>query len=69
MTTGFYHFQDDARNAGIQIDINGQLFHRDRAMVSVFDSGFVLGDGSVSVRVRKNYVIPDLPPIDTSDED
>jgi branched-chain amino acid aminotransferase len=45
MTTGFYHFQDDARNAGIQIDINGQLFHRDRAMVSVFDSGFVLGDG------------------------
>ena len=69
MTTGFYHFQDDARNADIQIDINGQLFHRDRAMVSVFDSGFVLGDGSVSVRVRKNYVIPDLPPIDTSDED
>ncbi len=45
MTTGFYHFQDDARNAGIQIDINGQLFHRDQAMVSVFDSGFVLGDG------------------------
>ncbi len=45
MTTGFYHFQDDARNAGIQIDINGQLFHRNQAMISVFDSGFVLGDG------------------------
>ena len=45
MTTGFYHFQDDARNAGIHIDINGQLFHRNQAMISVFDSGFVLGDG------------------------
>ena len=45
MTTSFYRFQDDSRNADIQIDINGQLFHRDEAMVSVFDSGFVLGDG------------------------
>ena len=45
MTTSFYRFQDDSRNADIQIDVNGQLFHRDEAMVSVFDSGFVLGDG------------------------
>ena len=45
MTTSFYRFQDVSRNADIQIDVNGQLFHRDEAMVSVFDSGFVLGDG------------------------
>ncbi len=32
-------YQSDPRNADIQININGELFHRDRAMVSVFDSG------------------------------
>ena len=29
----------------IKININGELFHRDMASVSVFDSGFLLGDG------------------------
>ena len=35
----------DSRNADIQININGELFARDQAVVSVFDSGFILGDG------------------------
>ena len=36
---------EDARNADVQIYVNGALVHRDEAKVSVFDSGFVLGDG------------------------
>ncbi len=35
----------DPRNAGILISVNGALFPRDQAVVSVFDSGFILGDG------------------------
>ncbi|MDH3759795.1 MAG: aminotransferase class IV [Gammaproteobacteria bacterium] len=42
---GTHDYQDDPRNAEILIDINGVLFSRDQAKVSVFDSGFVLGDG------------------------
>lgn len=42
---GTHEYQDDPRNASILIDINGELFPRDQAKVSVFDSGFVLGDG------------------------
>jgi branched-chain amino acid aminotransferase len=38
-------FKRDARNDSIQININGELFPRDKAVVSVFDSGFILGDG------------------------
>ena len=42
---GTHEYQDDPRNASILIDINGELFARNEAKVSVFDSGFVLGDG------------------------
>ena len=42
---GTHEYQDDPRNADILIDINGEIFARDAARVSVFDSGFVLGDG------------------------
>ena len=42
---GTHEYQDDPRNASILIDINGEMFPRDQAKVSVFDSGFVLGDG------------------------
>ena len=45
MTQGTQHSADDPRNADILISVNGVLKHRDQAMVSVFDSGFVLGDG------------------------
>ena len=45
MGKGAHEYLDDPRNATIQIWINGELFARDKAMVSVFDSGFILGDG------------------------
>ena len=38
-------YAPDPRNDAILIDINGELFPRAEAKVSVFDSGFVLGDG------------------------
>jgi branched-chain amino acid aminotransferase len=42
---GTHDFDDDPRNEQILIWVNGDLLPRDRAVVSVFDSGFVLGDG------------------------
>ncbi len=35
----------DKRNEEIKIYINGEFYHRDQAKISVFDSGFLLGDG------------------------
>ena len=37
--------EEDARNDQILIWVNGQLLPRSQAMVSVYDSGFLLGDG------------------------
>jgi branched-chain amino acid aminotransferase len=45
MTKGTHEFADDPRNRNILISVNGELFPRDEAKVSVFDSGFILGDG------------------------
>ncbi|WP_414832935.1 aminotransferase class IV [Afifella sp. YEN Y35] len=45
MATGTHEYEDDPRNAEILISVNGELLPRDRAVVSVFDSGFILGDG------------------------
>lgn len=36
---------EDPRNADILIHVDGTLQHRDKALVSVYDSGFLLGDG------------------------
>ena len=36
---------DDIRNRDIKIYVNGDIVHRDEAKVSVYDSGFMLGDG------------------------
>ena len=40
-----HDYVPDPRNADILIDVNGTLFPRAEAKVSVFDSGFMLGDG------------------------
>ncbi|MCA8932406.1 MAG: aminotransferase class IV, partial [Rhodospirillaceae bacterium] len=45
MTTGTHEHDDDPRNRDILISVNGELLPRERAVVSVFDSGFILGDG------------------------
>src|SRR5436309_7736955 len=38
-------YQPDARNEQVLVYVNGAFFPRDKAVVSVFDSGFALGDG------------------------
>lgn len=45
MTTGTHEYVADPRNNAILISVNGKLVPRNEAMVSVFDSGFILGDG------------------------
>jgi branched-chain amino acid aminotransferase len=42
---GTHDHNEDARNAQILIYLNGSLVHKKAAVVSVFDAGFVLGDG------------------------
>jgi branched-chain amino acid aminotransferase len=37
--------QEDARNEHIKIYLNGDIVSKDDAVVSVYDSGFMLGDG------------------------
>lgn len=45
MTNSTHSYEPDPRNAAVLININGELIARDKATVSVFDSGFLLGDG------------------------
>jgi branched-chain amino acid aminotransferase len=45
MTQGTHHASDDPRNENILIYVNGALRPRAQAQISVFDSGFILGDG------------------------
>ncbi len=45
MAHGTHDFEEDPRNQRILIWLGGELVPRERAMVSVFDAGFVLGDG------------------------
>jgi branched-chain amino acid aminotransferase len=56
MAHGTHDFEDDARNERILIWVNGELVPREQAVVSVFDSGFVLGDGVwEGLRVRSGH--------------
>lgn len=45
MSHSTHSYQQDPRNDSIKININGELFLRHEAKVSVFDSAFMLGDG------------------------
>ena len=38
-------YVEDARNHAVLVYVNGEFFPRQEARISVFDSGFVLGDG------------------------
>jgi branched-chain amino acid aminotransferase len=42
---GVHDYVEDPRNDAILISVNGSLVPRHEAVVSVFDAGFVLGDG------------------------
>jgi branched-chain amino acid aminotransferase len=45
MATSTHAAVADDRNADVEIYINGEFFHRSEAKISVFDSGFLVGDG------------------------
>lgn len=54
MAQGTHDFAADPRNETILINVNGALVPRAEATVSVFDSGFMLGDGVwEGIRVHK----------------
>lgn len=58
MTHGTHNALDDPRNKDIQIFINGVLHHREDAKISVFDSGYLVGDGVwEAFRVHKGKMI------------
>ncbi|MDP7002594.1 MAG: aminotransferase class IV [Candidatus Thalassarchaeaceae archaeon] len=42
---GTHEYHDDPRNESLLISVNGKLFPRSEAKVSVFDAGYLLGDG------------------------
>jgi len=51
------HDVSDPRNASILINVNGELKPRAEAVVSVFDSGFMLGDGVwEGIRVHRGRI-------------
>lgn len=45
MTHGTHNAIADPRNENVLISINGELFPRNEAKISVFDSGYLVGDG------------------------
>ena len=54
MTTGTHEYVEDPRNENILIYVNGEIVPRPEAKISVFDSGFLLGDG-VWEGIRLHY--------------
>ena len=49
---------DDPRNASVEIYINGEFFPRDEAKISVFDSGYLVGDGVWDgMRLHNNHFV------------
>ena len=45
MIHGTHNALEDSRNEHILISINGELFPRNQARISVFDAGYLVGDG------------------------
>ena len=45
MSYGSHAYIADPRNESVLFNVNGALVSRDKAVVNVFDSGFMLGDG------------------------
>jgi len=45
MTHGTHNALEDPRNESIKIFVNDELFPRNEAKISVFDSGYLVGDG------------------------
>jgi len=45
MIHGTHNSETDSRNEQIKVFVNGELFSRNEAKISVFDSGYLVGDG------------------------
>ena len=60
MERGTHAHAHDDRNDRVLVWLNGELVPRDRAMVSVLDSGFILGDGIWEGLRLYNGVVPFL---------
>ncbi len=53
-----HSYISNPKNEDIFININGELFHRSEAKISVFDSGFLLGDGVwEGIRLHKSFLV------------
>ncbi len=53
-----HSYISNTKNEDIFININGELFHRSEAKISVFDSGFLLGDGVwEGIRLHKSNLV------------
>jgi len=58
MTHGTHDAVDDPRNEDILIFVNGELLPRNEAKISVFDSGYLVGDGIwEAVRLHKGILV------------
>ena len=53
-----HSYISNPKNEDVFININGELFHRSKAKISVFDSGFLLGDGVwEGIRLHKSSLV------------
>ena len=53
-----HSYISNPKNEDIFININGKLYHRSEAKISVFDSGFLLGDGVwEGIRLHKSKLV------------
>ncbi|MEX2654611.1 MAG: aminotransferase class IV [Acidimicrobiia bacterium] len=58
MPAGTHDAIPDDRNADIVVSVNGELVPRDQATISVFDSGYLVGDGIwEAVRLHRGVLV------------
>lgn len=58
MINGTHNAVDDDRNEKVKIFINGELLPRHEAKISVFDSGYLVGDGIwEALRLHNNVLV------------
>ena len=58
MVHGTHNALDDPRNDEVLISINGELAPREHAKISVFDSGYLVGDGIwEAMRLHKGVLV------------
>lgn len=58
MIHGTHNAIEDPRNADVIVFVNGDLLHRNDAKISVFDSGYLVGDGIwEGIRLHENTLV------------